>query len=215
MTKVKICGITRTEDAEIAATLGADFLGFVFVKESSRFVDPMWTAGVLAGWAGSVSLPAAAAGRRGSSRRDAGGPLFVGVFRDESVDEVRRIAEIARLDIIQLHGSEDDDYARALSLPVIKAFKVGNALPDTTSNAPWLMFDTGGGTGRCFDWSLLASYPRTKPFFLAGGLTPDNVADAIRATRPDAVDVSTGVESAPGVKDHQKLREFFERVRKT
>jgi phosphoribosylanthranilate isomerase len=137
------------------------------------------------------------------------------VFRDESIDEVRRIAEIARLDIIQLHGSEPDAYVNAIGLPVIQAFKVGDALPETSSTAQWIMFDTGGGTGRRFDWSLLASYRRTKPFFLAGGLTPDNVADAIRETRPDAVDVSSGVESAPGVKDHQKLRYFFEGVRQT
>jgi phosphoribosylanthranilate isomerase len=142
-------------------------------------------------------------------------PLFVGVFRDQSIDEVRRIAELAQIDVVQLHGAEDDDYVRALGLPVVKAFRVGETLPETTSSASWIMFDTGGGTGRPFDWSLLATYPRAKPFFLAGGLTPDNVADAIRETRPDAVDVSSGVESAPGIKDPRKLRDFFERVRRT
>jgi phosphoribosylanthranilate isomerase len=141
-------------------------------------------------------------------------PLFVGVFRDASLDEIHRTAEIARLDLVQLHGSEDEAFIRAVQLPVIKALNVGRALPNTTTSAQWLMFDSGGGTGRAFDWSLLAAYPRTKPFFLAGGITPDNVEAAIRTARPDAIDVSSGVESAPGIKDHHKLRALFERVRR-
>jgi len=120
------------------------------------------------------------------------------------------------LDYVQLHGAESDDDVRAAALPAIKALRVGDVLPDTTAHpsAEWLLFDTGAGTGRRFDWSLLAMYPRTKPFFLAGGLGPDNVGAAISLVRPDGVDLSSGVESAPGIKDHAKLRTLFERVRR-
>jgi phosphoribosylanthranilate isomerase len=94
---------------------------------------------------------------------------------------------------------------------VIRAFDVGDALPETNTGAAYVMFDTGGGTGRAFDWTLLEAYPRTKPFFLAGGITPDNVEDALRA-RPDAIDLASGVERAPGIKDHEKMKRLFERV---
>jgi phosphoribosylanthranilate isomerase len=109
---------------------------------------------------------------------------------------------------VQLHG--DETYTP--DLPAIKAFHVRDTLPDTTTSAEYVMFDTGGGTGRTFDWNLLANYARTKPFFLAGGITPGNVAEAIAATRPFAIDVASGVESAPGIKDHDKLRELFSRI---
>ncbi|HKR63723.1 MAG TPA: phosphoribosylanthranilate isomerase [Thermoanaerobaculia bacterium] len=189
--RVKICGITRREDAELCEELGADFLGFVFVKSSPRFVQEI-----------PVKSPHHKCKR-------------VGVFRDHSLDDIHRIAEVAQLDIIQLHGNESEDFVRAIQLPVIKAVHVQDALPDTNTSADWILFDTGGGTGRRFDWSLLADYPRTKPFFLAGGITPDNVEAAIRRARPDAIDLSSGVESAPGIKDHRKLRELFERVQRT
>jgi phosphoribosylanthranilate isomerase len=143
------------------------------------------------------------------------GPRFVGVFRNQALDEVRRIAEIACLDVIQLHGDEDEEYVRAIGRPVIKAVKVGDRTPQLETAADYVMFDSGGGTGRPFDWSLLEGIERNKPFFLAGGLTKDNVADAICITMPDVVDVSSGVESAPGIKDHQKIREFIEEVRKS
>ena len=183
MTKVKICGIRRAEDAELAIELGADYLGFIFVKESPRYVE---------------RAPATK------------GVLRVGVFRNAPIDEVRRIAEIAQLDLVQLHG--DETYT--LDIPTIKAFNVKDALPRTDTGADYILFDTGGGTGRTFDWSLLAGYPRTKPFFLAGGITPDNVAEAIERTNPYAIDVASGVESSPGVKDHHKLKTLFERIRR-
>ncbi|HEX6096572.1 MAG TPA: phosphoribosylanthranilate isomerase [Thermoanaerobaculia bacterium] len=180
MTKVKICGITRAEDAELAIELGADYLGFIFVKESPRSVErPPSTHGV----------------------------LRVGVFRGASRDEILRTVETAKLDLVQIHGEVMD-----AGVPVIHAFKVDDTLPDTTTNADYVLFDTGGGTGRTFDWSLLERYPRTKPFFLAGGITPDNAADAIAATHPYAIDVASGVERAPGVKDHDKLRKLFEAI---
>ena len=192
MTRVKICGITRTEDAIAAAGLGASYLGFIFVKESPRCVTPEQALG----------LRHAAVSARV--------PKIVGVFRNESRESVREIAHFVGLDLVQLHG--DESYA--LDLPTIRAFHVKDTLPDAQTTADYVLFDSGGGTGRTFDWSLLDRYARTKPFFLAGGITPENVAEAVERTRPFAVDVASGVEASPGVKDHQKLRALFERIQR-
>lgn len=193
MTKIKICGITRLDDAQFCAHAGADFLGFIFVRESPRYIEPDRAAEIVA---------------------RVHGPKFVGVFRDESVDAMREIARRVGLDFLQLHGSESDDDVRKVGVPVIKTFLVGESLPDATSSAQWVMFDRGGGSGRRFDWSLLAAYGRARPFFLAGGITPENVGVAISSVRPDAIDVSSGVEHEPGIKDHDKVRILFERVRR-
>ena len=187
--KVKICGITRAEDAELAIELGADYLGFIFVPESPRYVE-----------CGSIAAALNAAALPPHSR--------VGVFRGATRDEILRTVERVQLDFVQIHGALVD-----VGVPTIHAFKVGDTLPDTTTRADYVLFDTGGGTGRTFDWSLLERYDRTKPFFLAGGIHPDNVADAIAATHPYAIDVASGVERAPGVKDHDKLRRLFEAIR--
>ena len=114
-----------------------------------------------------------------------------------------------KLDMVQIHGDVID-----AGIPTIHAFKVGDTLPDTRTEADYVLFDTGGGTGRTFDWSLLERYDRAKPFFLAGGITPDNVADAIAAAHPFAIDVASGVERAPGAKDHDKLRKLFEAIQR-
>jgi phosphoribosylanthranilate isomerase len=202
MTKIKICGLTRLEDAVLAAELGADFLGFIFVEASPRYIEPERAAEIVATLRGAGSAARA-----------------VGVFRDAPVESIRAIASAAAIDLVQLHGTESDDDIRAIGIPAIKTFHVGDALPDTTSapSAEWLLFDThderrGGGTGRRFDWSLLAMYPRTQPFFLAGGIDAESIGAAISLVRPDAVDIASGVESEPGVKDHAKLRALFERV---
>ena len=191
MTKIKICGITRVDDARFCAERGVDFLGFVFVPTSPRHIPYEWAADIVA---------------------QVQGPKFVGVFRDASVADMNAVADEVGLDYIQLHGDEPADMT--LNRPTIKAFTMTDTLPDTNCSSDWLLFDSGGGTGRRFDWSLLASYDRTKPFLLAGGITPDNVAAAISFARPDAIDVSSGVESAPGVKDHARLRSLFERVKR-
>jgi phosphoribosylanthranilate isomerase len=203
--KIKICGVTRAEDANAAAELGADFLGFIFVESSPRFIQPEAAAAV----AGAV---------REAHEKP---PKFVGVFRDASSDYMREIVSIAGLDFVQLHGAETEDDIRDVGIPAIKSLRVGDTLPDTSSTptAAWLLFDTYderrlGGTGRRFDWSLLALYSRSKPFFLSGGITAENVSAAISLVRPDAIDVSSGVESEPGVKDHAKLAQLFERVRR-
>jgi phosphoribosylanthranilate isomerase len=205
MTKIKICGITREEDALFCDECGADFLGFIFVPASPRYIEPE-KAGVIA-----------------TRLRERGhAPKFVGVFHDASADYIRVISSVAGLDVVQLHGSETDDDISALGIPAIKTLHVGETLPDThaTPTAAWLLFDTyderrSGGTGKRFEWSLLATYDRSKPFFLSGGLNPDNVVAAISLVRPDAIDVASGVESSPGVKDYAKVARLFERVRRS
>src|SRR6266568_3118000 len=204
MTKIKICGITREEDALFCAGEGADFLGFIFVPSTPRFVEPEKAAGI-------------AARVRESEKH----PKMVGVFRDASNDYIREIHNLVGFDVVQLHGSESDDAIRDLGIPAIKTLRVAETLPDThgAPNAAWLLFDTfderrAGGTGRRFDWSLLATYERSKPFFLSGGIDPENVVAAISLVRPDAIDLSSGVESSPGVKDHDKVARLFERVRR-
>jgi phosphoribosylanthranilate isomerase len=206
MTRIKICGLTREEDALLCADKGADFLGFIFVPSTPRFIEPERAAAV------------AARVRENREKR----PNIVGVFRDASADYVREIASLVGLDFIQLHGKESNDHLAAIGIPSIKTLRVGESLPATAEHpsAEWFLFDTYderriGGTGRRFDWSLLATYPRTKPFFLSGGLTADTVGAAISLVRPDAVDVSSGVESEPGVKDPAKIEQFFHRVRRT
>ena len=204
MTKIKICGITREEDALFCASEGADFIGFIFVPSTPRFIEPERAAGI-------------ATRVREQEKR----PKIVGVFRDASNDYIREIHALVGFDIAQLHGSENDEDVRDLGIPVIKTLRVGDTLPDThaSPNAAWLLFDTfderrAGGTGRRFDWSLLATYERSKPFFLSGGIDPENAVAAISLVRPDAIDLSSGVESAPGIKDHDKVARLFERVRR-
>lgn len=204
MTKIKICGLTREHDALRAAELGADFLGFIFVPGTPRHIEPERAALIAS-----------------SVRSQVGEPKFVGVFRDASTDYIREIASIVGLDLVQLQGSETDDDVAQLDIPAVKTFRVRDELPDTHAvpHASWVLFDTyderrSGGTGRRFDWSLLAGFDRAKPFFLSGGINADNVAAAISAVRPDAIDLASGVEAEPGVKDHDKLARLFERVRR-
>ena len=147
MTKIKICGLRRKEDALLAASLGADFLGFIFAAESPRYLAPMFAAEVIE----------TVRGRSIASK-------FVGVFRNEKPANVRAIARGVGLDFVQLQGSETEDDIREIGLPAIKALHVGLSVPDTNRHpgATWLLFDTrdprlAGGTGRTFDWSLLAA----------------------------------------------------------
>ena len=199
MTRVKICGVTREEDAVLAAELGAAAIGFVFWARSPRYVSPSNVASIVG------SLPPAVAA--------------VGVFVDEPIDEVVRIAQTARLSAVQLHGNESLAYAQRLLQPVIKAVAVGPGFVaesvDVYPPEVTILMDAHdpvrrGGTGRTIDWSAAAAVAARRPVFLSGGLTPSNVADAIARVRPYGVDVSSGVETAPGIKDHAKLRALFE-----
>jgi phosphoribosylanthranilate isomerase len=201
---VKICGLTDLSDARAALQAGADLLGFVFAP-SPRRVEPSRVAAILH----ALRQEGGAAGWRA-----------VGVFVDEDPRLVSRAALEAGLDLIQLHGAEGPDYCRDLPLPVIKAVRVRDpgslaGLESYRGAVAHLLLDAwhpaaAGGTGRTFDWGLAraAHFPDI-PWLLAGGLTPDNVPQAVAAARPHGVDVSGGVERAPGLKDHQLIRRFI------
>jgi phosphoribosylanthranilate isomerase len=201
---VKICGITRLEDAELAAELGAWGIGFILWPKSARNADPAVAAGI-----------ARVLRRRLET---------VGVFVNQPLDEIERFADTIGLSHIQLHGDEGPSFCAAVAqrtgAKVIKAARISHAsdLRDLDRfHTDYHLLDTGhegayGGTGVTWDWSLLKQRRNKIPFLLAGGLNPDNVAEAIAATRPWAVDVSSGIESAPGIKDHAKLQALFEAV---
>lgn len=198
MTRLKLCGITSPEDALLCAS--ADYLGLIFVSESPRCVTPARAREIV----DALGRPR---------------PKIVGVFRDHPLESVQRVVIEVGLDLVQLHGSESNDYIRALAPSVIRTVRVGETLPDTSQapNAAYLLFDTlvdriAGGTGSRFDWQLVAPV-RHKPFFLAGGITPENVRTAIEVARPYAIDVATGVESSPGKKDPARVRAMIEQVR--
>jgi len=204
MVRIKICGITNLEDALLAADLGADALGFIFYPKSPRKVAPEAARAIIA------QLP----------------PLVttVGVFVDEDAAAVRELAARLGLDWVQLHGQESPDYCRSLGRRVIKGFRVQDqhslaALEAYRGAAQALLLDTYkkgqiGGTGETFNWALAREAQKYGPIILAGGLNPENVAQAIAAAQPQAVDVASGVESAPGKKDPEKLRRFFAAVRR-
>jgi phosphoribosylanthranilate isomerase len=203
--KVKVCGITNGEDALAAVESGADALGFIFYEKSPRYVVPAIAGQIIA------ELP----------------PLVmsVGVFVNEGLATVRSIMDACHLGMAQLHGDENASYCHELSRPVIKALRLKNresllALAEYQGRGSvrGFVLDTFselayGGTGQVTDWTLAAEVAKSTPILLAGGLTPDNVTEAIRVVRPYGVDVSSGVESAPGKKDRAKLRAFLEAVR--
>ncbi|HSF29774.1 MAG TPA: phosphoribosylanthranilate isomerase [Candidatus Tectomicrobia bacterium] len=204
MVQVKICGITSLEDARAAIDAGADALGFVFYPPSPRYVTPEQAARVI------QRLP----------------PFVttVGLFVDLALDTVNDMAARCGLDRVQLHGRETPEFCGQVSRPVIKAFHVESAeslahLPAYRVSAYLLdAYVEGalpGGTGASFSWELAAQAKPYGPVILAGGLTPENVQGAIARVRPYGVDVSTGVERAPGVKDHRKLQEFIARAKTT
>lgn len=201
MPRVKICGVTRLEDALLAVELGASALGFVFWPQSPRAIDPRLACRI------SEHLPAFV--------------TPVGVFVDQPVETVREIADAARLRAIQLHGTEAVEAYGSLPWPVIKAIPMrGGVRPPELLTLParvTALLDAHdpvrvGGTGRTIDWQVAASIAVERPVILSGGLRPENVAEAIATVRPYAVDVASGVESAPGVKDAARLRAFFAAV---
>jgi phosphoribosylanthranilate isomerase len=198
MIRAKICGIRRTEDALLAAELGAWAIGFVF-------------------WPGSIRCVAAPTAREIVAAL----PPFVtaiGVFVNQPREDVLAIADTVKLGGVQLHGDETTEWYAGFPYRVIKTVPVPPSFDDATlAHVPaWVtvLLDAHdpirrGGTGRTIDWSLAASAARARPVILSGGLTPENVRTAVDTVRPHAVDVSSGVESSPGVKDPGKLRAFF------
>ena len=196
---VKICGITSLPDAEAAVEAGASALGFVFWPKSPRFIDPHRARAIVS------TLP----------------PFVVpvGVFVNQPAAHVRGVAALVRLGAVQLHGDEDVLYVAGMDFPVIKAVTIEreddadriNIWPRRTT----LLLDVRdpmnrGGTGRTIDWSAAAPIAARRRTLLAGGLTPDNVAEAVARVKPFGIDVSSGVERSPGVKDHARIRALFE-----
>lgn len=208
-TRVKMCGTTRLEDALVAADCGVDALGFIFYDKSPRYIAPDSAARII------NQLP----------------PFVdtVGVFVNATIDEVVAAAAVG-LSALQLHGNESVDYCREIrqKLPccsLIKAIRVG-AESRSDHFTPYhacvdaFLLDTyvqgaRGGTGRIFDWSIIEQLQLHRPILLAGGLSPENVLAAISAVHPYAVDINSGVESHPGVKDHARLKNLLQLVYQT
>jgi phosphoribosylanthranilate isomerase len=204
VTKIKICGITRLEDAEQAIELGAWALGFILWEPSKRFVDPAMAAGI--------------------TRQVRRKVETVGVFVNQPIDEIADRVDILGLSHVQLHGDEGPSFCSAVAqrtgAKVIKAARIGHAadLRDLDRfHTDYHLLDTSkaglyGGTGKTWDWSLVRGRRDKIPLILSGGLTAENVAEGIAAVRPYAVDVASGVEAAPGVKDPAKVVAFFAAV---
>jgi phosphoribosylanthranilate isomerase len=203
---VKVCGITRLVDAEAAIAFGAGALGFVFWPKSPRFIDPFRARAIIA------ALP----------------PLVatVGVFVNQPADYANGVASLVGLSAVQLHGDETAAFAGLMRRPVIKAIAIdgvgadlGRPGVDGWSERVTVLLDAHdpeqrGGTGRTIDWAMAAAIAGARRVLLAGGLTPENVAEAVRSVQPFGIDVSSGVEAKPGVKDHGRLRAFFDALTK-
>jgi phosphoribosylanthranilate isomerase len=195
---VKICGITRLEDAQAAVDAGAGAIGFVFWPGSPRFIDPYRARAIRSRLPPFVTA--------------------VGVFVNQPLEYISGVASLVRLGAVQLHGDESPEFASRLSTPIMKALpleKVGDrdlaAWPEETT----VLLDVHdpvkrGGTGRKIDWDAAAAISSRRRIVLAGGLTPDNVAAAVARVRPFGIDVSSGVEVSPGIKDHRRVRALFE-----
>ncbi|MCB9990305.1 MAG: phosphoribosylanthranilate isomerase [Rhodospirillales bacterium] len=208
MTEVKICGITTPDALDCAVKEGAHYLGFVFHPGSPRAIDPE-KARIL-------------------TNKTPSNLVNVGLFVNPSLTDIETVLAAADLDMIQLHGDETLQQIQAIrgqcGLPVIKAIRVA----EKADLAPVLSFEkvcdlllfdakvpgTAGGTGQRFDWTLLKDLRLFKPWMLAGGLTAENVGDALSTLNPPVVDVSSGVEDAPGIKNPDKIRQFIEAVKK-
>ncbi len=205
MTQIKLCGLSRPQDIATANALRPDYIGFVFAKASRRYVAPETAAKLRA-----LLDP---------------GIRAVGVFVNETPEQVAALLSEGVIDIAQLHGAEDEAYIRRLrqltDKPVIKAFRLGTAdgAPEQArkvlseamaSTADMVLLDSGAGTGMVLNWEFLKGFPRE--YFLAGGLTPENVGEAVSMLRPAAVDVSSGIET-DGVKDAAKMQRFVAAVR--
>jgi phosphoribosylanthranilate isomerase len=203
MIKVKICGITNYPDAAFSVSNGADLLGFIFYKRSLRYITPLKARAII--------------------KRLPKGILKVGVFVNEKEDRVKKIADICGLDLLQFHGDEGPGYLASFKgYRIVKVLRIkGRVSPETLKpyKADYFLFDTYqkdafGGTGQAFDWDILKPLKKTKtPFFVSGGLTPENVSGLIKKIRPYGVDVSSGVEKAPGKKDLKLVKAFINAVK--
>ena len=198
MTRIKLCGLTRPEDIEIANALSPYYIGFVFFEKSRRYVEEEKAKELKSLLSKDIKA--------------------VGVFVDETPGKIAHLLDSGIIDIAQLHGSEDEGYIKKLKTlsdkPVIKAFQIEgkeDIKKAEASSADFVLLDSGQGSGNAFDWALLSDIRRD--YFLAGGLDPGNVSDAIRALHPYAVDVSSGIET-DHIKDKNKMAAFVSAVRK-
>ena len=203
-TRIKVCGITDRADLAHAVAAGVDGLGFIFAEKSPRRIEPEKARELI------KSVP----------------PFVdaIGVFVNEDPDVVTDIVKYCGLTMVQLHGQENVDYCQLMPVRVLKAFAVnsdtdGSEMAVYSEVAAGYLLDTyhksmAGGTGQTFDWRLIDGLHIPGPVLLAGGLGPDNVGEAISAVRPFAVDVNSGVETSPGCKDHDKITELVEAVRR-
>lgn len=205
-TNVKICGITNLEDARFVSGALADYIGFIFYPLSPRYIEPA-KAGAIINWLE--------------------GPQKVGVFVNQPLDDVQAIATQTGLDFVQLHGEESVEYCELIEQPIIKVFHIDentsgeqlrNNITPYIDAVDYFLFDTKlpgkwGGTGETFNWKLLTEIGDIKPYFLSGGLNSENIRNAIKQTHPFAVDLSSGLEESPGLKDFTKIETFFDQMR--
>ncbi len=202
-TRVKICGITRMVDAETAITAGVDALGLVFYPRSPRYIEPLQAAKMVRSLGPFVT--------------------WVGLFMNASSKEIARVMETVALDMLQFHGTESPEACEQFGMRYIKASGIQGledpvAFAEHYSNACGILIDShaggeAGGTGQTFDWEVLPDrFP--KPLILAGGLHPSNVAAAIRQRQPYAIDLSSGVEAAPGIKDPELIQALMQEVKR-
>jgi len=206
MTRIKMCGITNLADARYASGAGADLLGFIQHEASPRYVEASLARDIIAWIHGAES---------------------VGVFVDAEADDVNRTVEATGFDFVQLHGSESPAYCERIEKSVIKALRIfpGTATAELelalaayADVVDYYLIDTGsasaaGGTGKPFDWGVLEGLVFPKPWFLAGGLSPANIDEALERLSPSGVDVASGVEEKPGQKDFEAIDRFVEAVR--
>ena len=201
-TRIKICGIKHQDDTLKAVEYGADAIGLIFVEKSSRYVS-LTEARLIA-----ESIPPFV--------------TVVGLFMDASAATVREALKVVPINLLQFHGDESPEFCEQFEMPYIKVLRMREnvnvvAFAQEYPNAAGILLDTyskaGGGSGQTFDWSLIPE-DIPLPLILAGGLNPDNVASAVETVKPYAVDVSSGVESEPAVKDHKKIEQFIKEVQR-
>ena len=200
MIPVKVCGITNMDDASFVANSGVSAIGFIFYEKSPRYIDPKLAFKIISNIKTNIA--------------------FVGVFVDEDLNIVNSISKKVGLDFVQLHGNEGPSYCDKVLCPVIKAFRVGNFF-DTKILADYdvhsFLFDTYdenycGGTGEVFNWSLISSLNVGCPIILSGGLNELNINNGIKVVMPNGVDINSGIETQPGIKDHGKIKSLFDNI---
>ncbi len=196
--KVKICGITNTDDALLCQDCGADALGFIFYKGSKRYIEPEKAAGII--------------------RMLSPFTMKAGVFVNESAGEINRIASLAALNVVQLHSNGNSGQEEKINYPVIESYRIKNDFDFSElykSAAPYFLLDSHsdkeyGGTGKRFDWQMIPPDLKSR-IILAGGVSVENLEEIVKKIKPAAIDLSSSLESEPGRKDKAKVKEFFDK----